>query len=67
MNVAFIATVNLDDLSDLAGVAQEINDDLAQSGFEVISVAAWARPALAQVAPTVPTTQTQPIQTNPNI
>ena len=56
MQVAFIATVNLDDLSDLAGVSDEIADSLTQSGFEVVSVHAWARPALA---PAVPTT-TQP-------
>lgn len=58
MQVAFITTVNLDDLSDLVGVAQEISDDLTQGGFEVISVHAWQRPALTQLGPTaVPTTQ----------
>lgn len=66
MNVAFITVLNLDDLSDLVGVAQEINDDLTSTGFEVTSVAPWQRPTLAQGAPTVPTT-TQPIQTQTQI
>ena len=66
MHVTFLIAINLDDLSDLPGVAQEINDDLNQSGFEVLSVAPWARPALQPIVPTQ--TQTQPItQPNQNI
>jgi hypothetical protein len=66
MNVAFIVTVNLDDTSDLPGVASEIEDDLTNGGFDVTMVHAWQRPSLTQVAPiTVPTTTTQPI-INPN-
>lgn len=65
MRVTFLATVNLDDLSDLPGVAQEISDDLQQSGFEVVSVAPWARPSLQQaVGPTIGPTTTQTTQTN---
>jgi hypothetical protein len=72
MDVTFLATVNLDDLSDLPGVAQEINDDLTQSGFEVVQVAPWARPTLAQGTPTlqtpnVPTQTQQPIIPNTNL
>jgi predicted CoA-binding protein len=46
VNVAFITEVNLDDLSDLAGTASEIEQDLNNAGFEVISVKPWARPSL---------------------
>ena len=66
MNVTFLTTVRLDDLGDLPGVASEINDDLTQGGFDVMSVVPWARPSLTQVQPTVPTpnqqTQIQPNQ-----
>ena len=60
MNVAFIVTINLDDLSDLPGVAGEIEDDL--SNFEVVSVAPWARPSLQQTVGPIPgpTTTQQP-------
>lgn len=64
MNVTFLTTVRLDDLSDLPGVATEISDDLTQSGFEVISVVPWARPSLTQT-PTVPNITQQPT-TQPN-
>jgi hypothetical protein len=67
MNVTFLVTINLDDLSDLPGVAAEIQDDIENSGFEVLSVAPWARPALTQQgimppSPTVPITTQQPNQ-----
>lgn len=57
MNVTFLVTINLDDLSDLPSIAGEITDDL--NTFEVVSVVPWARPS----QPTVPTT-TQPTQIN---
>jgi len=63
MDVTFLVAVRLDTLEDLPAVAQEINDDLSQSGFDVISVAPWQRPSLTAVAPIVPTTETQ---TQPN-
>jgi len=66
VNVAFIVTLNLDDLSDLPGVAAEVSDDLEHSGFEVTNVQPWARPTLSQGAPIVPTTQpNQQTQTQP--
>ena len=46
MNVAFIAEVNLDDLSNLPDQAREIEESLTNAGFEVISVAPWKRPSL---------------------
>jgi hypothetical protein len=46
MNVAFIAEINLDDLSNLPDVAREIEEDLTNAGFEVVSVKAWQRPSL---------------------
>ena len=66
MNVAFIVEINLDDLSDLAGTASEIEQDLNNSGFEIISVKPWKGPSLELPGqPIVPqTTQqtTQPIE-----
>lgn len=62
MNVAFIVNLNLDDLSDLQGVAQEINDDLSQAGFEVVQVAPWQRPSLQAAVPIT----TQPTIPNQN-
>jgi hypothetical protein len=68
MNVAFIAEVNLDDLSDLAGTAREIEQDLSNAGFEVISVKPWARPSLKLPGETtVPTTQPTTNQIEPII
>jgi hypothetical protein len=62
MNVTFLVTINLDDLTDLSGVAEEITDDLGN--FEVVSVAPWARPTLSQNVPIQTTQPTiQPIQT----
>jgi hypothetical protein len=61
MHVSFITTINLDTLEDLPSVAQEISDDLTQSGFDVISVDPWARPSL-QAQPVV-TPLSQPTQT----
>ncbi len=58
MHVAFIVQLNLDDLSDLPGVAQEITDDLGN--FEVLSVVPWQRPSLQLNVPT----QTQQPNTN---
>lgn len=65
MNVAFIAEINLDDLSDLAGTAGDIEQDLVNAGYEVVKVAPWQRPSLLQPGqPAVPTTNqtTQPIE-----
>jgi len=65
MQVTFLVALNLDDLSDLPGIAQEISDDLTQAGFEVKEVAPWQRPSLTQGQTiNVPTIQ-QPTQ-NPN-
>jgi len=61
MNVTFLATVNLDDLSSLADVAVEISDDLMEGGFDVVSVEPWARPSITPT-PIVPINQTQPNQ-----
>jgi hypothetical protein len=66
MYVAFIATINLDDLSDLAGLAEEIEQTLGEAGFEVKSVAPWARPSLVQTG-ALPMSQNQQQTTNQNI
>jgi hypothetical protein len=65
MNVAFIVTINLDDLSDLPGLAEEIQQTLDEAGFETKSVAPWARPALQQQG-IVPMSQNQQQTTNQN-
>ena len=64
MNVTFLVSINLDDLSSLPDIAQEISEDLSDSGFDVLTVAPWARPALQQtgVLPMSQTTQQQPTQ-----
>lgn len=43
MNVTFLVELNLDDTTDLANTAMDIEDDLNEN-FEVISVKPWARP-----------------------
>jgi hypothetical protein len=67
MTVAFILKVNLDDLSDLEGVAADIGDTVSEAGFEVQDVQPWARPSITQGV--LPTTITPTITTptiNPN-
>jgi hypothetical protein len=58
MNVTFLTTINLDDLSGLADTARDIEQDLSNAGYEVISVAPWQRPSLETAVPTT----TQPIE-----
>lgn len=48
MEVTFLVRINLDDLSSLSDIADEISGDLSDSGFEVKFVAPWARPSLQQ-------------------
>ena len=65
MVVTFLVAINLDDLSSLPDIAQEISEDLSDSGFEVKTVTPWARPSLQQqgVLPmSQTTTQQQPTQ-----
>lgn len=58
MNVTFLITLNIQDLSDLAGIADEIENDL--NDFEVISVKPWARPAGNPLAAIPNITEIQP-------
>lgn len=46
MTVTFLVEINLEDVSDLAGEALDIADDLS-SNFDVISVKPWQRPITA--------------------
>lgn len=64
VNVAFILTINLDDLSDLPGQSAEISDHLNDLGFNVVSCAPWRRPSLEQggIPLEQPTTTQQPIE-----
>lgn len=43
MTVTFLVELNLQDLSNLAGISEELLDDLSEN-FDVISVKPWARP-----------------------
>lgn len=58
MNVTFLVEINISDLSDLPGIADEIESDL--SDFEVISVKPWARPAGNPLAAIPNITEIQP-------
>lgn len=44
--VTFLVAVNIDDVSVLTETALNINDDLTQSGHDVVSVKPWARPTV---------------------
>jgi hypothetical protein len=68
MTVTFLVAVNLSDLTTLADVAADIEDDLASAGHDVVSVKPWTRPTAQTPAanpfaslPSLiePTTQTQ--------
>lgn len=47
MIVTFLVALNLDDLSSIADIASDIDDDLTSAGHTVESVKPWARPTLA--------------------
>jgi hypothetical protein len=46
MTVTFLVAVVLQDLSSIADVAADIEEDLTSAGHEVESVKPWARPTL---------------------
>jgi hypothetical protein len=46
MTVTFLVALQLDDVSTIADVAADIQDDLEQTGHTVESVKPWARPTL---------------------
>lgn len=60
-DVAFILKLKLDDLSSIADVAGDIEEDLIEKGYDVDSVTPWARPSLPPSGgvafPNVPTNQ----------
>lgn len=58
MNVTFLVEINIQDLSDLVGVADEIEHDLAD--FDVVSVKPWARPSGNPLAAIPNLTEIQP-------
>jgi hypothetical protein len=46
MTVTFLVAVVLQDLSSIADVAGDIEEDLTSAGHEVESVKPWARPTI---------------------
>jgi hypothetical protein len=46
MTVTFLVAVTLQDLSSIADVAADIEEDLVSAGHEVESVKPWARPTI---------------------
>jgi len=55
MNATFLVTLNLDDVSMVQQIAEDIDNDLMDSGYEVVEVKPWARPTL-NIATSEPTT-----------
>lgn len=46
MQATFLITLNILDETEIPSTAEDIHDDLADSGFDVIEVKAWSRPAM---------------------
>jgi len=46
VNATFLVTLNLDDVSMVQQIAEDIDSDLMDSGYEVVEVKPWARPTL---------------------
>lgn len=61
MTVTFLVSINLDDLSTIADVAADIQDDLISAGHDVEEVKPWQRPTLTGAQPIPPATPIQPI------
>lgn len=68
MDVTFLVKINIQDVSQLSSIAEDISDDLISAGHDVASVVPWARPTtapsianpLAQTQPFVPTVPPEP-------
>lgn len=50
MTVTFLLELNLDDISTIADVALNIEEDLSDN-FDVVSVKPWARPTTLPTTP----------------
>jgi hypothetical protein len=46
MIATFLVAINLDEAADLLGMAEQLQEDLADEGYEVTSVKPWDRAAL---------------------
>ena len=46
MKSTFIVTLEIADVNDIPNIAIDIEDDLMQSGHDVIEVKPWTRPTL---------------------
>jgi hypothetical protein len=51
MTVTFLVALEIDDVSDLPALAEDIWDDLGASGHSVQSVKPWARPTIPTAQP----------------
>lgn len=58
MTITFLLEINLDDISTIADVALNIEEDLSDN-FDVISVKPWARPTTFPIPPSTYQNQTQ--------
>lgn len=43
--VTFLLKLNIDDVSQIPGTAEDLAQDLEHSGHDVVSVVPWARPS----------------------
>jgi hypothetical protein len=54
MTVTYLVAINIDDPSEVEGLALEIDDILTDQGIDVTSVAPWARPTMGEPKPLPP-------------
>jgi hypothetical protein len=46
MTAAIIVTLEIDDVTQLPLIAEEIHDELFEAGYDVVTVKPWNRPSL---------------------
>lgn len=46
MTATFLVTLNLEDAAAIPQYALDIEDDLSESGYDIVDVKPWARPSL---------------------
>lgn len=49
--VTYLVKLNIPELSQIADIAGDIEEDLTSSGHDVVSVAPWARPSALPTNP----------------
>ena len=53
MTATFLVTLNIEDAAAIPQYAMDIEDDLSESGYDIIEVKPWARPSLGIVPESV--------------